>query len=342
MKVQQLRYLSALASEGGIRAAARALGVSQAAVTQGLRELEADARVALLSRKGGGVALTPAGLELLEHAQRVLSQLRLAEEALARHRDSGARDRLSVGITPWVAQTLMARVVPAFRAELPHVQLELFDGLSALAYPKLREGQLDLMVGRIAAPDAMLGLQAQPLFSYEMTVVARRGHPLADARSITELLATDWILNFTPGENTSMMDNLFTQHGVAPPQQHIHLAHSASLMLTLVQQTDMVTFCPWPLVETNGLRHSLVALQLREHFRTNVVGIIRRAHEAPSHAAARFIALFLEQVWAWNSSDEPELRRVLHSVEFLQAAAAERWRGGVGVTIPTQQTTAEP
>src|SRR3990167_6611996 len=122
MKVQQLRYLSALASEGGVRAAARALGVSQAAVTQGLRELEADARVTLLSRKGGGVALTPAGLELLEHAQRVLSQLRLADEALARHRDSGVRDRLSVGITPWVAQTLMARVVPAFRAELPHVQ----------------------------------------------------------------------------------------------------------------------------------------------------------------------------------------------------------------------------
>lgn len=321
MKVQQLRYLAALASEGGIRAAARALGVSQATVTQGLRELEAQARVALLVRRGGGVAFTPAGQELLEHAQRVLAQLRLADEALARYRDSGARERLSVGITPWVAQTLMAGVVPAFRAELPHVQLELFDGLSALAYPKLRDGQLDLMVGRIAAPDAMLGLQAQPLFSYEMTVVARRGHPLAGAHSITELLNTDWILNFTPGESTAMMDNLFTQHGVAPPQQHIQLAHSASLMLTLVQQTDMVTFCPWPLVETNSLRHSLVALQLRERFRTNVVGIVRRAHEAPSHAAARFIALFLEQVQAWTASDAPELRRVLHSVELLLPSA---------------------
>lgn len=320
MKVHQLRYLAALASEGGIRAAARALGVAQATVTQGLRELEATAQVALLTRRGGGVGFTPAGLELLAHAQRMLAELRLAEDALARHRDSGTLERLSVGITPWVAQTLMTRVVPIFRAELPHVQLELLDGLSALAYPKLREGKLDLMVGRIADADAMSGLQAQPLFSYEMTVVARRGHPLAQAQSITELLTTDWILNFTPGERAAMMDNLFIQHGVAPPQQHIHLAHSASLMLTLVQQTDMVTFCPWPLVETGSLRHSLVALQLRERFRTNVVGIVRRTHETPSHAATRFIALFLEQVRVWAASDMPELRRVLHAVELLPAA----------------------
>lgn len=317
MKVHQLRYLVTLAAEGGIRAAARALNVSQATVTQGLRELEADAQVSLLNRRSGSVTFTSAGQELLEHAQRVLTQLRLADDALARHRDAGSVERLSVGITPWVAQTLMSRVVPAFRAELPHVQLELFDGLSALAYPKLRDRQLDLMIGRIAAPDAMLGLQSQPLFSYEMTVVARRGHPLVDAGSISELLTTDWILNYTPGEQAAMLDNLFVQHGVTPPVRHIQLAHSASLMLTLVQQTDMVTFCPWPLVETNGLRQSLVALPLRERFRTNVVGIVRRAHEAPSHAVTRFIALFLEQVKAWPSSDAPELRRVLHSVDVL-------------------------
>ncbi|WP_342131340.1 LysR family transcriptional regulator [Hydrogenophaga sp. OTU3427] len=324
MKVHQLRHLVALASAGGIRAAARALGVSQATVTQGLRELEADARVALLTRRGGGIGFTPAGLDLLAHAQQVLAQLRLADEALARHRDSGGQERLCIGITPWVAQTLMARVVPVFRAELPHVQLELFDGLSAQAYPKLREGGLDLVIGRIAADDAMRGLQAQPLFSYEMTVVARRGHPRAGAQSITELLDDDWILNFTPGERASLMDNLFGQHGVTPPQHHIHVAHSALMVQTLVQQTDMVAFCPWPLVETDSLRHSLVALQLRERFRTHVVGIIRRAQEAPSHAAARFIALFLAQVRAWAASDAPELRRVRHSVEFVQDGPTDR------------------
>ena len=158
MKLHQLRYLAAVASEGGIRAAGRSLGVTQATVTQGLRELEAHARVALFTRHGGGITFTPAGLELLEHAQRVLAQLRQAEDTLTRHRDAGAGQRLALGITPWVAQTLLPRVLPPFREELPHVQLEMFDGLSALSYPRLREGSLDLMIGRIGPQEAMQGL----------------------------------------------------------------------------------------------------------------------------------------------------------------------------------------
>jgi LysR family transcriptional regulator, regulator of abg operon len=323
MKVHQLRYLATVAAEGSIRAAARSLGLSQATVTQGLRELETHAEIALLTRHGHGIALTPAGQELLVHAQRVTAQLREAEEALARHRDSGATQRLSVGVTPWVAQTLLARVVPAFRAALPHVQLEFFDGLSALAYPKLREGSLDLMIGRIAPDDAMQGLQAMPLFSYDMTVVARLGHPRSAARSLAELLEDDWILNFAPIERAMILDNLFGQHGIEPPRQRIHLAHSASLMLTLVQQTDMLSFCPWPLVETASLRDRLVALPLRERFRSHLVGVVRRAQETPSPAARSFIALFLDAMRHWAASpDHPEWRHVLRSVELIDPGAA--------------------
>lgn len=317
MKLHQLRYLTAVAAEGGIRAAARLLGLTQATVTQGLRELEAEAQVALFTRHSGGIALTPAGQDLLEHAQRVQSQLRQAEETLARHRDAGAQQRLRIAITPWVAQTLLPRVIPSFRRELPHVQLEMYDGLSMLGYPKLREGSLDLMIGRIGPAEAMHGLQAQPLFRYDMTVAARVGHPRAEARSIAELVDEDWVLNFIPGESASLMANLFGQHGVAAPVHRIQLAHSASLMLGLVAKTDMLTFCPWPLVETDGLRRTLVALQLRERFRENVAGILRRAHEAPSHAAGRFVEHFLRELPAWRASDDPELRRVLHSVDWV-------------------------
>lgn len=319
MKLHQLRYLVSVASEGSIRAAARALGVTQATVTQGLRELESHCQVTLVTRSSGGVSFTAAGRDVLEHAQRALAQLRQAEDKLAQHRNTGPQQRLSIGITPWVAQTLMARVLPPFRAELPHVQLEMFDGLSALAYPKLREGSLDLMIGRIGSEEWMQGLHTTPLFSYEMTVVARVGHPRARAQTIHELLDDDWVLNFAPSESAVLMDNLFRQHGAEPPRHRIHLAQSASLMLTLVRQTDMLTFCPWPLVETDSLRHSMVALALRERFRSNTVGIVRRAQETPSPAAARFIAHFLEQVRAAVASDEPELRRVFYSVDLLDA-----------------------
>ncbi|CAN5637148.1 LysR substrate-binding domain-containing protein [soil metagenome] len=320
MKLHQIRYLVAVAAYGSIRSAARGLGVTQAAVTQGMRELEADCRLALFTRHTGGIGLTEAGRDLLQHAQRILDQLQQAEHELARHCGAGAPQRLSIGITPWVAQTLLARSLAPFRSEMPHVQLEFFYGFSALAYPKLREGSLDLMIGRIAAPDELAGLQAAPIFTYDATVMARTGHPMADATSIHALLDEDWLLNFAPDGEKELMDQLFGQHGAAVPRHRIHLAQSASLMMTLVQQTDMLTFCPWPLVETASLCGRMVALQLRERFAPRTVGVIRRSNETPSPAAQRFLAHFMAAVHASAASDDPELRRVFYSLD-VQASA---------------------
>ncbi|MGO4393328.1 LysR family transcriptional regulator [Variovorax sp. M-6] len=317
MKLHQMRYLVAVAAQGSIRAAARTLGVTQAAVTQGMRELESECQLAMFTRHSGGIGLTDAGRDLLHHAQRILEQMHRAEQDLARHRDAGAPQRLSIGVTPWVAQTLLARVLASYRIEMPHVRLELFDGFSALAYPKLREGSLDLMIGRIAAADELHGLQASPLFTYEATVMARAGHPRAGASSIHQLLDDDWVLNFAPDGEKQLMEQLFVQHGAAVPRQRIHLAQSAALMLTLVQQTDMLTFCPWPLVETASLRGTMVALQLREQFAPRTVGIIRRSNETLSQPAERFLVHFIEQMRAGAVSTDPELRRVFYSVEML-------------------------
>lgn len=316
MKLHQLRYLVLLASEGSIRAVARAAGVSAASVAQGLKELEDAAAVALLDRHGGGVRLSEAGLQLLPHAQQMAALLEQAQATVARLRDLQAPQKLSVGVTPWIAQTLLAPAVAAFRQEMPHVQLELFDGLSALAYPRLREGSLDLLIGRIGSQEAMRGFDVTPLFRYEMTVIARNAHPRARARSLRELLQDDWVVNFRPDERGAFIANLFGRHGLQAPAHKIHLAHSPTLMLTLVQQSDMLSFCPWPLVETMELRDKLVALPLREQFQVNTAGIVRRGQEALPPAARKFLELFRQVVQQWQASDDIRLRRVMHAVEI--------------------------
>lgn len=317
MKLHQIRYLVAVGAHGSIRAAARAMGLTPATVTQGLRELEADCGLSLFDRGAGAVALNAAGRDLLAHAQRIVEQLQQAEADIALHRRHGAVERLSLGVTPWVAQALLAPVVVAFRAAMPQVQLELFDGFSALAYPRLRSGELSMMIGRIGAPEEMAGLQATPLFSYEAIVAGRRGHPNARATSVHDLQHSDWLLNFDAAGEAALMHQLFGAHGVPVPRGRIHLAQSASLMLTLVRQTDMLTFCPWPLLETGGLRGELAALPLRERFDARTVGVIRRAHEAPSLAAQRFVALFMDEVRRGLNDPDPALRRVYYSVELL-------------------------
>lgn len=77
----RLRVFSAVASLGSFTAAARALGVSQPAVSQNIADLERFAGTRLLYRSRGGVELTAKGRELLMQAEVVLRECSKLENA---------------------------------------------------------------------------------------------------------------------------------------------------------------------------------------------------------------------------------------------------------------------
>jgi DNA-binding transcriptional LysR family regulator len=317
MKLHQMRYLVAVAGCGSVRGASRALGITQSAITQALRELEEGHRLALFERQSSGIALTPAGRALLRHAQLITGQMAQAEEEMARLRDTGAAARLSVGVTPWVGQSLLPHVLRAYRAELPQVRLELFEGLSAVAHPRLREGTLDLLIGRVPSGPSGGDLHAVPLFRYEATVVARAGHPLAGTRSLAGLMGCDWLLNYTPPEEEDLVGRLFLRHGLPVPAGHIHLVHSASLLLHLVAHSDMLSFCPWPLIESGVPQGTLMPMPLREQFEPHTVGVVQRGHGPLPWVAERFVHHLMEQVHACRHSPDPVLQRVFRSIDVL-------------------------
>ena len=69
MKDHQLRALVHVAESSSIRAAARAMNLSQSALTKALRELEEDVGAELLTRSYKGIEFTAAGSLLLTHAR---------------------------------------------------------------------------------------------------------------------------------------------------------------------------------------------------------------------------------------------------------------------------------
>ena len=125
MKLHQLQALIASAETGSIRAAARSLAISQAAVTKALRELETSQQLPLFTRTASGLNFTEYGKVLLTHARLVIKQLEHAQTELD-HMRGKAQGRLCVGITPWVALTFLPEVVLVFRERMPHIKLELF------------------------------------------------------------------------------------------------------------------------------------------------------------------------------------------------------------------------
>ena len=83
LDVRKLIMLQVVMAEGSIAAAARRLQYTRSAVSQQLSALEAEAGTALIDRTNNHITLTPAGRALVEHAERILVELRSAEAVLA-------------------------------------------------------------------------------------------------------------------------------------------------------------------------------------------------------------------------------------------------------------------
>ena len=197
MKLHQLQALVASADSGSIRAAARHLGLSQAAVTRALRELEQEQALPLLIRTPTGLGFTPYGKTLLAHARLVLNQLEQAQGEMAALRGRTA-DLVKAAFTPWLMLTVLPSAVMAFRSKMPAVRLELSESLMANAQSQLREGTMDFAITPLPASSAPQEFHCEPLLEYETAYMVRRGHPLAHSTSLHQLLEQDWVMSYTP------------------------------------------------------------------------------------------------------------------------------------------------
>ncbi|RVT51564.1 LysR family transcriptional regulator [Rubrivivax albus] len=259
MTLQQLQALALVVDQGGIRAAARAMHLSPAAVTKAMRTLEDEAGVPLLLRGSRGVALTPAGERLLARARVVTRQVALARDDLqqAAGADAGS---VRLGITPFATLTALGEAFAWFRQRYRQVEVHTIEGLMARVLPRLRDGTLDLAV---VAPD--VGelrdgeFHCQPIRRASQHVVLREGHPLlalpATERTAERLVEQEWVLTAAVRhEDPPRLAAMFAAAGVAPPRRVLVCETLAAM--TLLRHSDALSIFPAPLLghpETRGI-----------------------------------------------------------------------------------------
>ena len=107
MELRQLEYFAAVARHRHFTRAAEALYVTQPALSQQVRRLEAELGLALLRRTSRGVELTAAGQDLLVHAEAVLAEVAAARAQMDRHTG------VSRGVVRVAATRTAPRTTPA-------------------------------------------------------------------------------------------------------------------------------------------------------------------------------------------------------------------------------------
>lgn len=108
---------------GSIAAAARALGVSAAAVSQNIARLEAHLDTRLLARTTRQMALTEAGTAYYERVRHIPRELDLARQAVGNGAD--LQDHLRIATTSAFGRHVLAPLLPAFQARFARLTIEL-------------------------------------------------------------------------------------------------------------------------------------------------------------------------------------------------------------------------
>ncbi|MCX4985454.1 LysR family transcriptional regulator [Streptomyces sp. NBC_00572] len=199
MELRHLQHFVAVAEARHFTRAAERLMVSQSGLSASIRTLERDLRAPLFVRSTRRVTLTEAGRALLVEAERILTQVRAAHEAVAAVQGV-VRGTLSLGSEQCVAGVHVAGLLATFRRRHPEVEIRLRqEGGLALA-EDVAGGRLDLAFAYRTRADSD-HLRSVPLAAEPMTLLCHPGHPLAMAGPVLALrdLSGEEFVDFHPG-----------------------------------------------------------------------------------------------------------------------------------------------
>lgn len=288
MKLSSLQALVAAVQEGSLRAAARRLGISQPALTKLMRELEREMGAPLLLRSRAGVVASTQGRALYEAALRVNRELAGAAEQIEQLGGHMVGE-IKVGAVPQALMLLIPETLRTFCREFPEIRLRVTEELYVAQLAKLRDGEVDLLVGPLPTGVAAGEFVSEPLIPLQMAVVACKGSRLARASSLKELATAraKWVYTSASG-GAGYVKELFHHHGMEPPAA-LAVANSTLALWAMIAGGDYIGLMPLAVA-----RHPLGASQMtivpiREGHLKLTVGVMARNETLLKPVARHFI-----------------------------------------------------
>ncbi|MCG7496915.1 DNA-binding transcriptional regulator OxyR [Vibrio sp. Of7-15] len=181
MNIRDFEYLVALSEHRHFRKAADACFVSQPTLSGQIKKLEEEVGVALLERTSRRVLFTDAGLQLVEQAKRILTEVKCFTE-LASQQGKEMSGPLHIGFIPTVGPYLLPLIVPLLREQFPDLELFLHEAQTHQLVQQLEDGKLDCVV--LAAVDETQPFIELPVYNEPMVLAVPCEHEWAEEEDI--------------------------------------------------------------------------------------------------------------------------------------------------------------
>jgi LysR family transcriptional regulator of abg operon len=286
VKFNQLQAFLMVVEHKSIRGAARALALTQPAVSKTMHDLEQELGVPLIYRSSNGIELTEYGEVLTVRASLLMQEIRRTRESLESIRD-GASGRVTMVVSSTVALTVLPQAFADFHAQFPKVEVEFFEGSLSFSRSRLRDGTLDFIVANLPAGIVEDEFDAHIICTVGNVIGVRQSYAAHTAQSLRDLGQSTWLMPGSQRGGKELLSALFEQQKLPVPERVIP-CQSLTVALGLMENMDIVSIFARPLAEREFKRHGLKILQIREPLPTTSLAIITRKGSKMTFAARKF------------------------------------------------------
>ena len=275
--IDKLELLLALARERHFGRAAEACGVTQPTLSAGVKQLEEQMGVMLVSRGSRFRGFTPEGEKVLDWARRIVGDTRAmrAEINELRH---GLTGRLRIAAIP-TALAMTASLTTPFRQRHPNVQFTIMSCTSIEVLEQLENLEID--AGVTYLDNEPLGrVTAIPLYRERYRLITSSDAPLGNRESVTwaEVAQVPLCLLTPNMQNRRIIEGLLRGAG-GNPQPTLE-SNSMIVLFSHIRTGKWSSIMPLNLAETFGFAEPIRAIPIVEPDASHLVGVVA-AHREP-------------------------------------------------------------
>lgn len=271
IKLNQLDVLLEVAAQGSIGKAARALHLTQPAISKTIQEMETEIGMPILQRSSRGVTLNEYGQVLLRHARDIDRSLHQARDEIDNLLGKAMR-QLRVGFTSAASYGPFCTTMSQYQTRYPGVKLTAMEGRPHQILDALANQRLDMAVMTSASGTPIGTFYHETLYALSNTIIAGEHHPVTHTTTLKSLMQFPWLDWDEPGEH-SILGQVFRRYNLPLPPTIVHCS-SPWIMARMMEQAPIVSMWTSVRLRFPGYEKNLRPLTLKEVLPATSVNIV--------------------------------------------------------------------
>lgn len=271
--------------------ASQSLYISQPAISKHIKQLEVDYATSLFERKGNSIALTQAGIILMEALIKAKTVEKQLEFDISTHRDQyAAKGELKLGASTTVALYIIPAVLSGFHQKHPHVKISLLNRNSESTLKALLDHEIDL--GIMEGKNKLSVARSQIFLTDEVVPVCSASSRLAKKPKlrIQEIVKHPIALRERGSGTLAALKYALSTHGVKLSDLNVSVRLSGTEALkNFVVADDCIGFLPMRSVAKELISGSLVRLYVEDLLITRQFYFIQRHGDEGDGLSSAFI-----------------------------------------------------